>query len=110
MNVHSGIPGLDESAMAFLDLSTSDVALISGGLLWCVLLRLSLGGIDRRDAMTGFTYVLYMMGAGATLLLALPGQHDIFADDRRQMLLVCFMGGVAAYRWLRRPKVKEEKK
>lgn len=110
MDISSGLPGLDETVAAFTDLTTGDVALISGGLLWFVLLRLSLAGIDRRDGMTGLTYVLYMMAAGATLLLALPGHHDVLADDRRQMLLVCLMGAIAAYRWIRKPKVKEEAK
>lgn len=110
MNLSIGLPGLNETVAAFNDLTTSDVALISGGLLWLVLLRLSLAGIDRRDGITGLTYVLYMMAAGATMILALPGHHDVLADDRRQMLLVCVMGGLAAYRWLRKPKAKGETK
>ncbi len=110
MDLRTGMPGLDETVAAFTDLSTGDVALISGGLLWLVILRLSLAGIDRRDGITGLTYVLYMMAAGATLLLALPGKHDALADDRGQMLLVCLMGAIAAYRWTKKPKAKEEPK
>ncbi len=110
MNLHTGLPGIDETVAAFTAVTTSDVALISGGLLWLVLLKLSLAGIDRRDGLTGLTYVLYMMAAGATLMLALPGHQEVLADDRRQMLLVCVMGGIAAYRWTRKPKAKGEAK
>lgn len=98
------IPGVHEILTRVVGMSTSEVALVVGSLLWVVLLCLSLSGIDRRDAATGFTYVLYMMAAGATLLLALPGKSEAVGDYRQQMMLVCAMGALAAVRWIRHAK------
>ncbi|SMF79291.1 hypothetical protein [Pseudobacteriovorax antillogorgiicola] len=84
------------------NLEPKDFAYPSYTLLWLIILFFPLAGIDRQDPIAGMVYILYCLGAGATLLFALPNNFDKLSDFSIHLTSLILMGLVAGYRWFHR--------
>ena len=80
-------------------LSFSDLQYPFAFLLWIIIIRMQLLGVDRRDTITGICYTLYCAATGVTLFFALPGTAKSFSDFGLHLTLISLFSGVAAYRW-----------
>jgi hypothetical protein len=67
--------------------------------LWLVLLWIPLIGIDRRDHVCAMVYVMYLMGAAAMFMFALPEQFMEPMSFLHMNGVLVLVGVVAAARW-----------
>ena len=80
-------------------LQAVDFALPSFICLWFMLILLPLKGMDRRDPIAGAVYTMFCMGAGVSLMFALPKAYIPNPSLGVQVVSVFLMGSVAAFRW-----------
>lgn len=100
----SGLPTLDEVLKAFFDVAVADLAGLAGGVLWLIVIALSLKTIDRRDNMAGASYVLFMTGAGVAMVIAIPARLKHAYDlSLRHLMITSALATIAAARWVIRP-------
>lgn len=102
------LPSFDEIAAAFLDFTVTEYATIASCALWLVLLFMPIGDADRRDSMTGFTYMLYLTAAGVTLCLVIPHKLSTLDASPYQVVVTIGLAMLAGVRWSmrRRPPPK----
>ena len=80
-------------------LSFSDLQYPFAFILWIIIIRMQLLGVDRRDIITGICYTLFCAATGVTLFLALPGTAKNISAFGLHLTLISLFSGVAAYRW-----------
>ena len=101
---HNLLPSLSEVLKAFGDIGPADWMMLFGGLLWLFILQISLLMIDRRDHQAGMTYMLFMMTAGVTLVIALPSRLRPSGEfTRAQVWASLLLLILAGLRWYLRP-------
>lgn len=104
------LPTLSETFAVVKDFAITEIFTLIGIMLWLIILALSLRGVDRRDGITGMTYVLFMVAAGATLVFAATDRITGGQADRSfQSVVIIAFGAVAGFRWAfrRTPPAKE---
>ena len=89
----------EDIKLALLALEPKDLAYPTYAVLWVVILFYPLHGVDRQDPIAGLVYILYCVGAGATLFFALPDHFSRAIDLPLHFGVLTIMGGFAAYRW-----------
>ena len=97
--IESFLPGLSETAEAFVAVGPVQALAGSGALLWLILLSLPLRGIDRRDWGAGVTYVLFHVATGTALVLGLSRGLSAERDVLLQLAAILALGSVAGVRW-----------
>lgn len=99
------LPSLDDVAMVVKDFTITEITTLVGLILWSLLLFVPLKGIDRRDNITGLTYLLYLLAGGVTLAIAIPGKLTTIRDLHWQAGAVVAFALVAGFKWIKRPSV-----
>ena len=108
-DLSASLPSLGDTFKAFGDIAAADWMMLFGGMLWLIILRLSLRQIDRRDHQTGLTYIFFMTAAGVTLMVALPSRFRASAGFSKTQLVMCLLLLiVAAIRWYLQPSASPQ--
>jgi len=108
-SLHDSLPSLGDTLKAFGDIAPADWMMLFGGLLWLIILKLSLRQIDRRDHQTGLTYIFFMTAAGVTLMIALPSRFRTTTDfSKTQVVLCLLLLIIAAMRWFMQPSAGQQ--
>lgn len=100
------LPSIAEAFSAFRDLSPSDVAVLTGGAVWLLIISLKLVGIDRRDVAAGFGYMLFASAAGVALILAVPKKLTSGVDAFDWIFLIGALSVLSALRWFPNARVR----
>ena len=68
---------------------------------WLIILIMPLYRVDRRDWVTFLVYALYMLAAGATLLIVIPSLlvEETFSASKYFMFILCLLALITG-RWL----------
>jgi hypothetical protein len=93
------MPTFQEFTLVVRDFTTTEIFTIVGVVFWFIMLALPLTGIDRRDRMTGVTYLLYMTFGAAMLVLAVPGKFPHLEDGIWQLITLMAFAAAAALKW-----------
>jgi len=108
-DLSASLPSLGDTFKAFGDIAAADWMMLFGGMLWLIILKLSLRQIDRRDHQTGLTYIFFMTAAGVTLMVALPSRFRADAGFSKTQLVMCLLLlMVAAMRWYLQPSTRPQ--
>jgi hypothetical protein len=103
------VPTVDEVTAAFMDWDSADYSAAIGVLCFLLLLAVPLRQMDRRDGPSAFSYVAFCLGAGVTLVLAVPRKLGGAGDSSAHFTVVAALGSLAAIRWgMRKPEVIRE--
>lgn len=97
------LPSLDDVAAVVKDFTITEITTLVGIVLWFLLMLVPLTGIDRRDGVTGSTFLLFACAAAVLLVIAVPGKLAHLQDAPWQAAAIVAFGMVAAIRWVRRP-------
>ena len=90
---------LEDLLGAALAIGLLDLAQLIFFGIWCLILLLPLVGVDRRDPIAMLMYVLFMMGAGAAFVFALPAEFIEQPSLKEMNITVVILGLVAGVRW-----------
>jgi hypothetical protein len=93
----------------FLQIGVVQLVFPMGILLWLTLLWIPNTNVDRRDVISGITYVLFMVFAAILMLLVLPQRFSPVFSPQVQMLIILLAGTIASFRWFSRREAKQEK-
>src|SRR5688500_18749306 len=96
LDVRMLLPSANELGIAY---SLQDFAGVPGLILWCAIVMYLLSGIDRRDVITGYTYILFCIAVAVVLMMGLPLRLIGEASIVSQVLLLTGLGIVAGLRW-----------
>lgn len=103
------VPKVEEIAAAFMDWDSADYSAALGMLCFLLILAVPLRQMDRRDGPSAFSYIAFCLGAGVTLVLAVPHKLADVGDASAQITVVVALGSLAAMRWgMRKPEVIRE--
>ena len=97
------LPSLSDVAAVVKDFTVTEMTTLVSVVLWLVVMAMPLTGIDRRDNITGITYLLYAAGSGIMLTVVIPGKFVHWDDAIWQIASLLGLLAVASIRWIKRP-------